>query len=102
MEPCFKTNLEWRTITRGEDIDYFIETDSYPVNLKHDLNYMSRIQFPKSRAILVRTAPNSQIVTLHILRDIDLYSSFANFEIDLTDRSLEICKYEGYIEVTFL
>lgn len=100
MNHYFKTNLEYREMKKGKDIDYFIETQSYPLNLEHELEYMSRIQFPQSRAILVRTTPESSIITLHIMRDIDLHSSFANFEIDLKDRALKIWKYEGFIKVT--
>lgn len=95
----FKTNLEARIISRGEDRDYFIETLSYPINLELTHVLMSRIQFPKSRAVLVRTSPDRKDVTIHIMRDIDLYSSFANFEIDLTDYLLNIQKEEGYIRL---
>lgn len=91
------TNLEYRKIKRGEDIDYFIETLSYPVNLKLSLPHISRIQFPKSRAVLVRTSPGTTSVTIHIMRDIDLYSSFANFEIKLNGDKLKIEKEEGCI-----
>ncbi|MGL4345924.1 MAG: hypothetical protein ACRCTE_12055 [Cellulosilyticaceae bacterium] len=99
MNKYFKTNLEYREIQRDQDIDYFIETDSYPINMEHELPFMSRIQFPKSRAILVRTCPDSLIVTIHIMRDIDLHSSFANFVIDLKDRELKIWKCDGFISV---
>ncbi|MEG0502575.1 MAG: hypothetical protein RR309_10655 [Cellulosilyticaceae bacterium] len=59
----------------------------------------SRIQFPESRVILVRTSPTTRVVTIHVMRDIDLYSSFVNFEIDLNDKMLSIQKQEGYIDV---
>lgn len=93
----FKTNLEYRTIEREEDKDYFIETLSYPINLEIDIPYFSRLQFPKSRAVLVRTTPQESRVTIHIMRDIDLYSSFVNFEIELEEKTIEILKKEGYI-----
>lgn len=95
----FETNLEMRMIPRGEDEDYFIETLSYPINLELTHELMSRIQFPKSRAVLVRTSPYRKDITIHIMRDVDLYSSFANFEIDLTDTFLQIQKEEGYIRI---
>lgn len=95
----FQTNLEARIIQRGEDTDYFIETFSYPVNLELRYPLMSCIQFPKSRAILVRTTPYREDVTIHIMRDVDLYSSFANFELDLSKHALKIQKEEGYIKV---
>lgn len=84
--------LEYRTIEKGEDTDYFIETLSYPVNLNIDLPNISRIQFPKSRAIIVRTSPKSDLVTIHVMRDIDLHSSFCNFEVDLSNLKLTIKK----------
>ena len=60
---------------------------------------MSRIQFPMPRAVLIRTTPISRWVTVHVLRDIDLFSSFANFELDLTDKKLVLKKEEGYIRL---
>ena len=94
------TNLEYRKIQREEDVDYFIETLSYPIRFELPLPYMSRIQFPKSRAVLVRTSPRTTCVTIHIMRDVDLYSSFANFEIELDGRQLSVQKEEGYIVMT--
>ncbi|PHV70112.1 hypothetical protein CS063_12475 [Sporanaerobium hydrogeniformans] len=94
-----ETTLEYRCIKREEDIDYFIETDNYPIHLELDLPYLSRIQFPKSRAILVRTTPNSRWVTIHVLRNVDLYSSFANFEVELGKGPLHIEYKGGCIEV---
>lgn len=94
-----ETNLEYRKLERDGDIDYFIESLSYPVNLKLELAHISRIQFPKSRAILLRTSPGTTTVTLHIMRDIDLYSSFANFEIELGENKLVIKEVEGRIDV---
>lgn len=95
-----ETNLEYRAIQRGDDTDYFIETLSYPIGLELPIAYMSRIQFPKSRAILVRTSSQTSQVTIHIMRDVDLYSSFANFEIELKDKNLKIQKEKGYVKVT--
>lgn len=97
-----ETDLVYRSIERGEDLDYFIETLSYPIELQIESPHMSRIQFPKSRAILVRTSPNSSWVTIHIMRDVDLYSSFANFELDLTNKRLTIKQKEGYIEARMI
>lgn len=91
------TNLEYRKIKKGQDMDYFIESLSYPIELELPIPYMSRIQFPKSRAVLVRTSPHQTKVTIHIMRDVDLYSSFANFEIELSGRRLKITKEDGYI-----
>lgn len=99
MQLTIDQKLICRKIERGVDTDYFIETDSYPVNLSSLTSFISRIQFPKSRALLVRTSPTSEWVTIHILRDIDLYSSFANFEIDLSNKNLYITHKEHFIEL---
>ena len=93
------TNLEYRKIERGGDTDYFIESLSYPVNLMLPLPCMSRIQFPKSRAILIRTSPHTSTITVHVMRDIDLYSSFANFEIKLGQNKLVIKESKGQVDV---
>ncbi len=94
--------LEYRTIEKGEDTDYFIETLSYPVNLNIELPNISRLQFPKSRAVLVRTTPSSDLVTIHIMRDIDLHSSFCNFEVDLKKLQLRIIIRDEYIDISVL
>ena len=93
------TNLEYRVIEREGDQDYFIETDMYPINMALELPNMSRLQFPLSRAILVRTTPCNDWVTIHVLRDIDLYSSFVNFEVNLEGKKLSILKEDGYIKL---
>ncbi len=98
-EDLIKTNLEARTIQREQDQDFFIETFSYPLNFDLGLEYMSRIQFPASRAVLIRTTPVSRWVTIHVLRDVDLFSSFSNFELDLTHKKVVLQKEEGYIHL---
>ena len=98
-EDLIETNLEARVIEREGDQDFFIETFLYPMNFEIDIPYMSRIQFPMPRAGLIRTTPISRWVTVHVLRDIDLFSSFANFELDLTDKKLVLKKEEGYIRL---
>ena len=98
-EDLIETTLEARVIEREGDQDFFIETFLYPMNFEIDIPYMSRIQFPMPRAVLIRTTPISRWVTVHVLRDIDLFSSFANFELDLTDKKLVLKKEEGYIRL---
>lgn len=89
--------MEYREIKKEEDTDYFIETLSYPISMELPIPYMSRIQFPKSRAVLVRTNLHTTKVTIHIMRDVDLHSSFANFEIELDERRLNLTQKDGYI-----
>lgn len=98
-EDLIETNLEARVIEREGDQDFFIETFLYPMNFEVEIPYMSRIQFPMPRAVLIRTTPVSRWVTVHVLRDIDLFSSFANFELDLTNKKLVLRKEEGYIRL---
>lgn len=98
-EDLIETNLEARVIDREGDQDFFIETFLYPTNFEIDIPYISRIQFPMPKAILVRTTPVSRWVTVHVLGDTDLFSSFVNFELDLTDKKLAILKEEGYIRI---
>lgn len=93
----FETDLKTRMIDREGDLDFFIETDYYPVNLLMNQPLMSRLQFPLTRAIIVRTTPCSKWVTVHILQDTDLHSSIANFELDLTQHRLLINQKEGYV-----
>ena len=46
-------------------------------------NYFeSRIQFPYVRSILLRINKESSLMTVHLMRDIDLFSAFANFEVN--------------------
>lgn len=98
-EDLIETNLEARIIEREGDQDFFIETFLYPLNFQIDVPFMSRIQFPMPRAVLIRTTPTSRWVTIHILRDIDLFSSFANFELNLEGKKLILKKEEGYIKL---
>ena len=95
----FETNLEMRMINREGDTDYFIQTFLYPLNFEIEHTYMSRMQFPLSKAVLIRTTPVSRRVTVHILGDTDLFSSFVNFEIDLEKKKLFLMKEEGYIRL---
>ena len=95
----FESNLEGRTIDREGDTDYFLLTDFYPVNLELEVRYLSRMQFPLCKAILVRTTPVSNWVTVHFLNDTDLYSSVANVEIHLESKQLEVMHEESYINI---
>lgn len=91
--------LQVRSIARDADTDYFIETTSLPIHFHTSLTYLSRIQFPTSRGILIRTSPLTSVITIHILRDVDLYSSFVNFEVDLSSNTLQVLKKDCTIEL---
>lgn len=98
-EDLIETNLEARIIEREGDQDFFIETFLYPLNLELNIPYMSRIQFPMPKAVLIRTTPVNRSVTIHILGDTDLFSSFVNFELDLEDKKVVLRKEDGYIHL---
>lgn len=92
------SDFEGRAIEREYgDKDIFFDTDLMSVNIEFEDDRFSRIQFPKVRMILVRTSPISSAVTVHFLRDIDLFSSFVNFELECGESTLNISKEDGYI-----
>jgi len=98
---AIETSLEVRPIEREGDMDLFILTQGYPVHLMLENSDFSRIQFPSSRALLLRLSPITTKVTCHVLRDVDLFSSFANFEVDKQLKSIVIKQRDGYIALMF-
>ena len=95
------TSLEVRRIERGEDSDLFVQILDSPVDLEIDDRQFSRIQFPKVKALILRLSPKSQVVTCHVLRDVDLFSSFANFEAVLKEKEILIKQNEDHITLKF-
>ncbi|MDF2877354.1 MAG: hypothetical protein K0S30_450 [Clostridia bacterium] len=95
------TNLEVRPIERDGDMDLFIPTLDYPIHLEGMGDDFSRIQFPTARAILIRMSPKVNTITCHVLKDVDLFSSFVNFEVRKELNSIVIYQREGYIELSF-
>lgn len=93
------TNLTARKIEREEDLDLFIDTKGCMVELDLEVGFISRFQFPNMRAILIRTSPISNKITVHLLGDTDLLSSFMNFELDLYDKTLHILESAYKIEM---
>lgn len=95
------SDFEIRVIREDEfDIDLFIDINYRSVDLNignNDLN-ISRIQFQMVRAVLLRFSKNGTIMTCHMLRNIDLYSAFSNFEIEYKDRVVSIKKVEEKVE----
>ena len=76
------TDFEYRIIREDEnDIDIFVDVN--------DL-FASRIQFPFVRSMILRISKLNHLMTIHFMRDIDLFSAFANFEIDYTDSVIRI------------
>ncbi|MTI48387.1 hypothetical protein [Sporosalibacterium faouarense] len=100
-----KSDLTIRTIRDdGVDIDIIIPTEDRPINLFfHGCPeyFKSRMQFSMVKNIMFRftTLENNNIVTVHLLRNIDLYSSIVNFEIDYEKHSFEIIDKIYYVKL---
>lgn len=87
------TDFDYRVIREEEnDIDLFIDLNYRSLDIKlEDSNFFnSRIQFPFVRSIILRLNKESDIVTIHLMRDIDLFSAFANFEMNISNAVLNI------------
>ena len=86
------------------DFDYrIIREEDNDIGLYVDINYRcvdievedskifnSRIQFPYVRSILLRINKEMTSMTVHFMRDIDLFSAFANFEVDYSNSIFKI------------
>lgn len=96
------SDFDFRVIRESEDdIDIFIDINyrSLDIDATDSRIFCSRIQFPFVRALILRIDKNGTIMTVHLLRNIDLLSAFANFEIDFSHSYIAI-KNE-YEKVTF-
>lgn len=86
-------DFEYRTIREeDDDIDIYVDVNYRCLDIELGENnfFNSRIQFPYVRSILLRINKNMETITIHLMRDIDLFSAFANFELDLSDSVLSI------------
>ena len=87
------TDFEYRVIREEEnDLDLFIDLNYRSLDIKlEDSNFFnSRVQFPFVRSIILRLNKESDIITIHLMRDIDLFSAFANFEINISNYIISI------------
>ncbi|WP_195940496.1 hypothetical protein [Romboutsia sp. 1001713B170131_170501_G6] len=87
------TDFEYRVIREEEnDLDLFIDLNYRSLDIKlEDTNFFnSRVQFPFVRSIILRLNKESDIITIHLMRDIDLFSAFANFEINISNSIISI------------
>ena len=79
------SDFDYRIIREEEnDIDLYIDINYRCVDInigKSDI-FESRIQFPYVRSILLRINKESSLMTVHLMRDSDLFSAFANFEVN--------------------
>lgn len=89
----FNLNTEFETRIIREDLsdmDLFIDLNYKTLDLEIHDNKYSRLQFNKVRGVIIRLTKYTNIATIHILRDIDLYSSFCNFELNYENLKLYI------------
>lgn len=88
------TDFEYRIIREDEsDIDLFIDINYRSVDIEcknNNLFFSSRLQFPFVRSIIIRFNKLGNLATIHFMRDIDLFSAFANFEIEYSDSIISI------------
>ena len=75
------------------DIDLFIDINYRSLDIDcgdSSIFFASRLQFPFVRSIILRFNKLNNLMTVHLMRDIDLFSAFANFEIDYSNSSISI------------
>lgn len=86
VEKLLDTELFYRSNEKENgDIDVFVDLEERTVNLVSKDPRLSRIQFPKVRFLLFRISEADHRLTLHMMRDIDLFSAFANVELSLEE-----------------
>ncbi|MEG0249546.1 MAG: hypothetical protein RR561_00680 [Peptostreptococcus sp.] len=103
--------LELLNLKMESDFDYrIIKSDDYNMDIYIELDYRavdivdknmefcnSRIQFPRVKAMIIRITTLNNLMTIHLLRDIDLLSAFANFEVDYSGSVFKILKKDEYV-----
>ena len=91
------SDFDYRVIREEDnDLDLYIDINyrCVDINIGESNFFNSRIQFPYVRSILIRINKESYLMTVHLMRDIDLFSAFANFEVDYTNSIFEIKNYQ--------
>lgn len=87
------TDFEYRIIREDEqDVDLFIDVNYRSLDIEStgcEL-FSSRIQFPFVRSLILRVSKTNNTMTVHLMRDIDLFSAFANFEVDYSNSVFSI------------
>ena len=90
---CLDTDFDFRVIREEDsDIDLFIDINyrSVDIDTNKDSFFSSRIQFPYVRSLILRINKESNMMTVHLMRDIDLFSAFANFEFNYQNHTFNI------------
>ena len=97
------SDFDYRVIREEDnDVDLYIDINyrCVDINVGESQIFNSRIQFPYVRSILLRINKESHFMTVHLMRDIDLFSAFANFEVDYHDSVFEIKKYQEKVIIS--
>lgn len=86
VEKLLDTEFSYRSNEKENgDIDVFVDLEGRTVDLGCKDPRLSRIQFPKVKFLLFRISGEDRRLTLHMMRDIDLFSAFANVELSLEE-----------------
>lgn len=90
----------------NEDVDLLIPINNRSLNIlfKDMPDYIhDKFQFPSVYGVMIRIskAKDNNIATLHILRNIDLYSSSVNFELEYEALTFNFMDCTLYCELTF-
>ena len=96
------SDFDYRVIREEDnDLDLYIDINyrCVDINIGESNFFNSRIQFPYVRSILIRINKESHLMTVHLMRDIDLFSAFANFEVDYTNSIFEIKNYQEKVNI---
>ena len=86
-------DFDYRIIREeNNDIDLFIDVNYRSLDIDTDNNgfFNSRLQFPFVRSLILRINKESNVMTVHLMRDIDLFSAFANFEVNYDNCTINI------------
>ncbi|MEG1311318.1 MAG: hypothetical protein RR942_10600 [Romboutsia sp.] len=86
-------DFEYRIIREEDnDLDLFIDINyrSLDIDNSNSNFFESRIQFPFVRSIILRLNKETHKMTVHLMRDIDLLSAFANFEVNYANCIINI------------
>ena len=97
------TDFEYRIIREEEnDLDLFIDLNyrSLDIDTNNNTLFSSRIQFPFVRSIILRLNKNYYTMTVHLMRDIDLFSAFANFEVNYKDAIIAIKNTQEKVSIS--
>ena len=87
------SDFDYRIIREeNNDIDIYIDINyrCVDINVGESEIFNSRIQLPYVRSILLRINKEDYLMTVHLMRDIDLFSAFANFEVDFSNSIFKI------------